>query len=154
MCCWPYASFYDKESAGNWYEYGNLFDILRQAGIHTAWLSDQEASGFYGSIDRTLAGRCDNQAFTSHLSHTIDLSDRYDEEILPLLDAKLSGDEGRYRSSFYVLHLMGHMRISSVVILLNRQYSQRVMRAKALRLVKKSENFGQNTIMPCVTMML
>ncbi|MDY4474570.1 phosphoethanolamine transferase [Mitsuokella sp.] len=107
MCCWPYASFYDKKSAGNWYEYGNLFDILRQAGIHTAWLSNQEASGFFGSIGQTLAGRCDNQAFTSHLSHTIDLADRYDEEILPLLDAQLSGDEGRYRSSFYVLHLMG-----------------------------------------------
>lgn len=102
-------SFYDKDAAGMWYDYGNLFDILRAAEIHTAWLSNQESSGFYGSIGRTLASRCDEQAFTSHLAHTIDLSERYDEEVLPLLDDALSGD-GRSDDSpsdFFVVHLMG-----------------------------------------------
>ena len=103
-------SFYDKDAAGMWYDYGNLFDILRAAGIHTAWLSNQESSGFYGSIGRTLASRCDEQAFTSHLSHTIDLSERCDEEVLPLLDDALAGD-GRLdlapQSDFFVVHLMG-----------------------------------------------
>lgn len=103
-------SFYDKGAAGMWYDYGNLFDILRAAGIHTAWLSNQESSGFYGSIGRTLASRCDEQAFTSHLSHTIDLSERYDEEVLPLLDDALAGDsrtEMATQSDFFVVHLMG-----------------------------------------------
>ena len=67
-----------------------MFDILRQAGVRTAWLSNQEASGFYGSIGRTLGGRCDVMQFTSHLSHSIDLSERYDEELLPLLDGVLA----------------------------------------------------------------
>ena len=60
-------SFYDKDAAGMWYDYGNLFDILRAAGIHTAWLSNQESSGFYGS---TLAGRS-LRAATSRRSRAI-----------------------------------------------------------------------------------
>lgn len=102
-------SFYDKDAAGMWYDYGNLFDILRAADIHTVWLSNQESSGFYGSIGRTLASRCDEQAFTSRLAHTIDLSERYDEEVLPLLDDALSGDGRRddVQSDFFVVHLMG-----------------------------------------------
>ncbi len=103
-------SFYDNDAAGMWYDYGNIFDILREAGVHTSWLSNQESSGFYGSIGRTLASRCDEQAFTSHLAHTIDLSERYDEEVLPLLDDALAGD-GRAdvepQSDFIVVHLMG-----------------------------------------------
>lgn len=102
-------SFYDKEAPGMWYDYGNFFDILRAADIHTVWLSNQESSGFYGSIGRTLASRCDEQAFTSRLAHTIDLSERYDEEVLPLLDDALSGDGRRddVQSDFFVVHLMG-----------------------------------------------
>lgn len=103
-------SFYDNDAAGMWYDYGNIFDILREAGVHTSWLSNQESSGFYGSIGRTLASRCDEQAFTSHLAHTIDLSERYDEEVLPLLDDALAGDgraDAEPQSDFIVVHLMG-----------------------------------------------
>ena len=100
-------SFYDNASPGMWYEYGNVFDILRQAGVRTAWLSNQEASGFYGSIGRTLGGRCDVMQFTSHLSHSIDLSERYDEELLPLLDGVLAEQPEEGVSQFIVLHLMG-----------------------------------------------
>ena len=103
-------SFYDNDAMGMWYEYGNIFDILRAADVRTAWLSNQESSGFYGSIGRTLASRCDEQAFTSHLAHTIDLSERYDEEVLPLLDDALAGDgrmDSEPRSDFLVVHLMG-----------------------------------------------
>lgn len=100
-------SFYDNASPGMWYEYGNVFDILRQAGVRTAWLSNQEASGFYGSIGRTLGGRCDVMQFTSHLSHSIDLSERYDEELLPLLDGVLAEQPEEGVPQFIVLHLMG-----------------------------------------------
>ncbi len=103
-------SFYDNDATGMWYEYGNIFDILRAADVRTAWLSNQESSGFYGSIGRTLASRCEEQAFTSHLAHTIDLSERYDEEVLPLLDDALAGDgrtDTEPRSDFLVVHLMG-----------------------------------------------
>jgi len=103
-------SFYDTaaEQAANgmWYDYGDLFDILRAAGVHTAWLSNQEASGFYGSIGRTLGERTDHVAFTSPVAHSIDLTERYDGEVLPLLDAALS-DEALTPPMFTVVHLMG-----------------------------------------------
>lgn len=103
-------SFYDNDAAGMWYDYGNIFDILCEADVHTAWLSNQESSGFYGSIGRTLASRCNEQVFTSHLAHTIDLLERYDEEVLPLLDDALAGDgrtDAEPQLDFIVVHLMG-----------------------------------------------
>ncbi|WP_288311980.1 phosphoethanolamine transferase [uncultured Selenomonas sp.] len=100
-------SFYDNASPGMWYEYGNVFDILRQAGVRTAWLSNQEASGFYGSIGRTLGGRCDVMQFTSHMSHSFVLSERYDEELMPLLDGVLAEQPEEGVPQFLMLHLMG-----------------------------------------------
>ncbi len=99
--------FYDhaqEQAGGVWYEQLNLFDILRAAGIRTAWVSNQESAGFYGSIGRTLAGRCDEHRFTSSTSHTIDLVERYDEEVLPLLDDSLTRSAAQ---NFTVVHLMG-----------------------------------------------
>jgi glucan phosphoethanolaminetransferase (alkaline phosphatase superfamily) len=102
--CKTLFSFYNNDQPGEWYDYQNLFDILRAAGYHTVWLSNQESSGFYGSIGRVYAGRCDVGRFTMMSSHTIDLSERYDEELLPLLDQAMAGMEQR---NFLMLHLMG-----------------------------------------------
>lgn len=101
-------SFYDNDANGMWYDYGDLFDILRQAGVYTAWLSNQEASGFYGSIGRTLGERTDHVAFTSPVAHSIDLAERYDSEVLPLLDEELRERVAEpVPAAFYVIHLMG-----------------------------------------------
>lgn len=101
-------SFYDNDANGMWYDYGDLFDILRQAGVYTAWMSNQEASGFYGSIGRTLGERTDHVAFTSPVAHSIDLAERYDSEVLPLLDEELRERVAEpVPAAFYVIHLMG-----------------------------------------------
>lgn len=101
-------SFYDNDANGMWYDYGDFFDILRQAGVYTAWLSNQEASGFYGSIGRTLGERTDHVAFTSPVAHSIDLAERYDSEVLPLLDEELRERVAEpVPAAFYVIHLMG-----------------------------------------------
>ena len=105
-------SFYDEAAErrvdGMWYDYGDLFDILRAAGVYTAWLSNQEASGFYGSIGRTLGERTDHVAFTSPVAHSIDLAERYDGEVLPLLDEELRERAAEpVPTAFYVIHLMG-----------------------------------------------
>ena len=101
-------SFYDNDANGMWYDYGDLFDILRQAGVYTAWLSNQEASGFYGSIGRTLGERTDHVAFTSPVAHSIDLAERYDSEVLPFLDEELRERVAEpVPAAFYVIHLMG-----------------------------------------------
>ena len=102
--CKTLFSFYNNDQPGEWYDYQNLFDILRAAGYHTAWLSNQESSGFYGSIGRVYAGRCDIGRFTMMSSHTIDLAERYDEELLPLLDQAMTSMDQR---NFLMLHLMG-----------------------------------------------
>ena len=102
--CKTLFSFYNNDQPGEWYDYQNLFDVLRAAGYHTAWLSNQESSGFYGSIGRVYAGRCDVGKFTMMTSHTIDLTERYDDELLPLLDQAMTGMEQR---NFLMLHLMG-----------------------------------------------
>jgi len=101
-------SFYDNDANGMWYDYGDFFDILRQAGVYTAWLSNQEASGFYGSIGRTLGERTDHVAFTSPVAHSIDLAERYDSEVLPFLDEELRERVAEpVPAAFYVIHLMG-----------------------------------------------
>lgn len=101
-------SFYDNDANGMWYDYGDLFDILRQTGVYTAWMSNQEASGFYGSIGRTLGERTDHVAFTSPVAHSIDLAERYDSEVLPLLDEELRERVAEpVPATFYVIHLMG-----------------------------------------------
>lgn len=102
--CKTLFTFYDNDAPGDWYNYLDLFDVLKQAGYHTAWLSNQESSGFYGSIARVYANRCDEGRFTMQSSHTIDLSDRPDEQVLPLLDRALQTPAEK---NFYVVHLMG-----------------------------------------------
>ena len=97
-------TFYHKAYGGEWYEYGNYFDILRAAGYHTAWISNQESSGLYGNAGRAYADRCDEKAFTLIRDSENDVS-RYDEAVLPLLDASL--EKNQAEKSFYAIHLMG-----------------------------------------------
>lgn len=102
--CKTLFTFYNNETPGEWYDYQDIFDIVKKAGYHTAWLSNQESSGFYGSIGRVYAERCDEGRFTMKTSHTIDLTERYDEQVLPLLDQSLRSAGER---NFFVVHLMG-----------------------------------------------
>ena len=96
-------SFYDMDSPGEFSDYGDLFDILRQAGYYTTWISNQESSGSNGGdIGLLYAKRCDTDVFTdvkNPLSKT-----RYDELILPLLQESLSVEQ---KKNFTVVHLLG-----------------------------------------------
>lgn len=87
-----------------WYQYSNLFDILKAAGYHTAWLSNQEVTGIYGNVPRAFADRCNEKSFTT-IHDTETTVYEYDEKILPLLDAVLSKNSSE--KNFYVLHLLG-----------------------------------------------
>ena len=87
-----------------WYTYTNLFDILKAAGYHTAWLSNQEVTGIYGNVPRAYADRCDEKKFTT-LHDTETTVYEFDEKILPLLDASLSKNSAA--KNFCVLHLLG-----------------------------------------------
>ncbi len=108
--CQRMFTFYRNEMHDDgrpWYTYTNLFDILKAAGYHTAWLSNQEVTGIYGNVPRAYANRCDEKNFTT-LHDTETTVYELDEKILPLLDASLA--ENSYAKNFYVLHLLGtHM---------------------------------------------
>lgn len=101
-------TFYHNESgADSWYRYGNLFGILRKAGYHTAWLSNQETGGVWGNVGRFYADCCDAQAFVKRRdSLSKKVSAEYDEQLLPLFDSLLQ-DEKQEPYDFTVIHLMG-----------------------------------------------
>lgn len=87
-----------------WYQYPNLFDILKAAGYHTAWLSNQESSGIFGNVPRAYADRCDEKNFTV-IRDTGTFVYEFDEKLLPLLDDSLRKNFSE--KNFYVLHLLG-----------------------------------------------
>ena len=104
-------TFHRRGMKGEWYESTDLFSILRQAGYHTAWLSNQEYSGKHVNTARLYASRCDTCAYTLYRimgNHTI--ADPYDEALFPLLDNVLARPR---RKNFIVLHMMGAHQLYS-----------------------------------------
>lgn len=97
-------SFAEKGDAKRWYEHGCLLDIMHDAGYHTAWLSNQTPSDVFGTMDKFLSYRADEVSFVT-LVGRISATSRYDEYLLPILDASLARNTAD--KTFYVLHLMG-----------------------------------------------
>ncbi len=98
-------TFYRYGDEGRWFDYPNLFSILRAAGYRTVWLSNQE-SAILGVVGKFFAGQCDENRFTLIRDHGDD-GMVYDGALLPLLDEALASSS---KKNFYVLHLMGtHM---------------------------------------------
>ena len=105
VCQRLFTFFDNRESTDKpWYFYTNLFDILKTAGYHTAWLSNQEVTGIYGNVPRAYADRCDEKKFTT-IHDTETMIYEYDEKLLPLLDDSLRKNSSA--KNFYVLHLLG-----------------------------------------------
>lgn len=100
-------NFSRKGEGKRWFEYNNLFEILRACGYKTVWLSNQESGGAWGNIGKIYADACDYSKFlgvrpaeeAKKISPTY-----YDGDLLPELRKNLqaNGFEG-----VYVLHLMG-----------------------------------------------
>lgn len=89
---------------GKWWEYPLLFDIFKSAGYHTAWLSNQERSGKWGSGAGVLASCADVVKYLGKESSEDATINRYDEILLTPLREELS-DSSQYK--FIGLHLMG-----------------------------------------------
>ena len=98
-------TFYRQKEKGKWYEYTDLFSILKSAGYHTTWLSNQEYSGIWGNNGRIYAERCNSYAFTKlRSSESFSIKDPYDAALLPLLDKVLANPQAK---NFITLHLLG-----------------------------------------------
>lgn len=90
-----------------WYTYTSLFNILRQAGYKTVWLSNQEPFGVWGRPGRLYSAQVDVSRFTMVRASRTTFSSEirsYDEKLLPLLDEELTQSTGK---NFYVIHLLG-----------------------------------------------
>ena len=95
-------NFYRYCEKGEWFTYTNLFSILRAAGCHTVWLSNQEVRPYYDPTT-VYSGVCDYSGYVE-AKYNWDSGKAYDAELLPLLDNALKESTGK---NFYVVHLMG-----------------------------------------------
>ena len=97
-------TFYNNETAGEWFKYTNLFSILRSAGYKTVWLSNQETFGKYSRAGRFYAQQGDIRKFIT-IRDFYTVVNNYDEKILPVLDTAIVDNEKD--KTFYVIHLLG-----------------------------------------------
>lgn len=90
-----------------WSDYPSVFDLFRNAGYTTYFLSNQEkygaASGQY-TLDGVLSAQADNAVFTGQISARDIVNNRFDALLLPEVDKALA-DSAEAR--FLVLHLLG-----------------------------------------------
>lgn len=97
-------TFTEKDSAEKWYSKPNIFDILRRAGYHTVWISNQSATGLWGNTDKIYSLRCAEKFFAETEEGGKIFSRDFDGVLLPPLDNFLSK---AHEKNFYLIHLYG-----------------------------------------------
>ena len=100
-------TFSEKEdNPEDWYKTPNIFDILRRAGYHTAWISNQSPIGWRGNLDKIYAERCDEKYFTEvqELKDSDVWERDFDGILLPIIDDFISRSQDK---NFYCVHLYG-----------------------------------------------
>lgn len=101
-------TFSEKDSAEKWYTAPNIFDILRRAGYHTVWISNQSATGLWGNTDKIYSERCDEKFFDENAEGGKIFSREIDGVLLPPLDNFISKS---HEKNFYLIHLYGSHRM-------------------------------------------
>ena len=100
---------YDSQS--EWFTYATLFRILKEAGFHTLWLSNQEAQ-IGGNVVALYSRQCNTTKFTEAFTDKYENLTSYDGVLLPILDDAIR-NENEHDKNFYFIHLMGtHGRYS------------------------------------------
>lgn len=98
-------TFAEKDDPKNdWYLKANIFDIVRRAGYHTVWLSNQAPKGLWGSFDRYFSARCDERFFVEP-EEEFSKQQKIDGELLPVIDKFLAASTAE--KNFYLIHLYG-----------------------------------------------
>lgn len=97
-------TFSEKDSAEKWYTAPNIFDILRRAGYHTVWISNQSATSLWGNTDKIYSERCDEKFFDENAEGGKIFSREIDGVLLPPLDNFISKS---HEKNFYLIHLYG-----------------------------------------------
>ena len=97
-------TFSEKEDAADtWHTNYNLFDIARRAGYHTAWISNQTATDYWGNMDKMYSMRCDEKFFAPLQKDSL-WAREPDSILFPALEDTVSR---AHEKNFYCLHLHG-----------------------------------------------
>lgn len=100
----------DIPDTGEWYEYPAIMQLLREAGYHTAWLSNQEKTGRYSNLSSLLSADADVVKYLGSTDSEDYLYEFYDEVLLPPFKTLYNGPDSL---QFICLHLMGsHVQFS------------------------------------------
>lgn len=83
-------TFSEKEDyERNWYKKYNFWDILRRAGYHTYWISNQTATDYWGNMDKMYSMRCDEKFFAPLKKDSL-WARNFDSILFPALDDFIS----------------------------------------------------------------
>ena len=95
-------SLYANDSAGQWFKYTSLFNILNKAGYKTFWLTNQERRP--GTDPRNIySNQCSYKDFTDFKTEAFE-NGSYDESLVDLLDKAMNYSD---EYNFFVLHMLG-----------------------------------------------
>ena len=105
-------TFAEKGAPMNdWYLKANLFDIVRRAGYHTLWLSNQSPVGVFGNFDKYFSERCDEKIFVDD-ENFVAKERQPDGVLLPVIDELLAATTAE--KNFLLIHLYGaHARYNA-----------------------------------------
>lgn len=95
-----------KNHENKWYDYPNMIDVMKKAGYHTYWISNQEPGGSFGNMDRIFSVRASEYSFLHYGNDTVV---SYDGDLLPLLDEY--NENVTEENNFYIVHLIGEHEI-------------------------------------------
>ena len=82
-----------------------LPQVIRDAGYHSTWISNQSKRGFYDNIIGNFADLCDTTLFNGDKFSGM-LRKNLDGELIPLVDSLARADSSRHRNVYFI-HLMG-----------------------------------------------
>ena len=88
-----------------WYSYLTVFDVLRQGGYYTSWISNQGESGYYDNIVSCYASLSDTLIWCGNDSKGIS-NNAYDEVVIPDISSLLECNQEK--NSIWFIHLMGN----------------------------------------------
>ena len=94
----------DSEPADLWYKRPMLFPLMKEAGYHTVWLSNQEKSGIWGNATVAMVSTASDIRFVGGTSSDDATLQKYDDLLLPVLDDALGSE---HNAKFIGIHLMG-----------------------------------------------
>lgn len=95
----------EDKSKSKWYESTTLFDVARQSGYKSAWLSNQTKNGMWDNLVGNISELSDTSVFVGNRYYILD-REWYDGELIPVTNSLVS-KQGDQSLALTIIHLMG-----------------------------------------------